>query len=348
MLHTNYSLYVTEGYATVNGFYLVPGVNMSALPADLRAIVWDNALYEGSLQYVTDPVTGITPPNTVITSPTAVVNFLTEIAEVDDILSAILSPVSYYFTEPTLYDGTQYSFAELYLSTEVGHPAPPNTTTLVPPDFSPGQNLYWDGSAWVVSSFDITLSLAAAKSSLIAKTQQQAAEASNTQISKYSTVQQINATPSVDSLETLDYPGTLMGAYQSYVDSVVSSAVSTINAATSTSDLYSFNPESQPFTPSATGEIFTGRGDGGSDLDMIISYYTTWTSSTVVESDTELFVPGTSTVIPYGSGGAGKFDSTGDCFVLGDYLVQIRQTSTGFVLAEFECPLNASGENVSF
>jgi hypothetical protein len=59
----------------------------------------------------------------------------------------------------------------------------------------------------------------------------------------------------------------------------------------------------------------------------------------MTEAETELYIPGTSTTLSYGQFVPGQFDSPGNCFNLGDYTVQIRQAATGFVLAEFECPL---------
>jgi hypothetical protein len=97
-----------------------------------------------------------------------------------------------------------------------------------------------------------------------------------------------------------------------------------------------------------TGVLFTGRGSGLGPQDLNVSYYTAWNSVSLPESDSELYVPGTSTVIAYGSGGAGKFDSFGNCFAPGNYLLQIRQASTGRVIAEIEVPLSPAGENVAF
>jgi len=97
-----------------------------------------------------------------------------------------------------------------------------------------------------------------------------------------------------------------------------------------------------------TGILFTGRGGGLGPQDLNVSYYTEFNSVSMTEAETELFVPGTSTVIAYGSGGAGKFDSFGDCFNPGDYLLQIRETATSMVIAEIVVPLNAAGENVAF
>jgi hypothetical protein len=160
-------------------------------------------------------------------------------------------------------------------------------------------------------------------------------------------VQQITA-PDVNTLNTLSYPGTTLGEYQTYLDGLVTDATATINAATTTEELYSFNPSEIPFTPGANGSLFTGRGAGLGPEDLNVSYYTEFNSSSLSEAETELYVPGTDTVIAYGSGGPGQFDSAGNCFSEGDYMIQIRQVSTGFVLAQFEVPLNPSGENVAF
>jgi hypothetical protein len=89
-----------------------------------------------------------------------------------------------------------------------------------------------------------------------------------------------------------------------------------------------------------TGILSTGRGgDGDGPLDLNNSFYTEFNSVSMTEAETELYVPGTSTVITYGAVVPNGFTSNGDCFVLGDYQVQIREVATGMVISEFECPL---------
>jgi hypothetical protein len=107
-------------------------------------------------------------------------------------------------------------------------------------------------------------------------------------------------------------------------------------------------PELVDATYPTSGVLFTGRGAGLGPEDLNVSYYKIFSSITLVEADTELYIPGTATVIPYGIPIAGEFDSLGDCFAVGDYLMQIREASTSSVIAEFECPLNLSGEYVAF
>ena len=96
------------------------------------------------------------------------------------------------------------------------------------------------------------------------------------------------------------------------------------------------------------GILFTGRGAGLGPEDLNVSYYNAFNSVSMTEAETELYVPGTATVIPYGSGGPNAFDSMGNAFNPGDYLLQIREAATSRVIAEFECPLNPAGEDVTF
>jgi hypothetical protein len=97
-----------------------------------------------------------------------------------------------------------------------------------------------------------------------------------------------------------------------------------------------------------TGILSTGRGAAPEgDFDLNPSYYTEFNSASMTEAETELYVPGTSTVISYGSV-PGGFDSFGSCFNPGDFLIQIRETATGNVIAEFEVPLAPANENIAF
>lgn len=220
-------------------------------------------------------------------------------------------------------------------------PAPPDTTASVPPTVPNGQTLYWYSSAWVVASFDPSLTLPQAKSSLISQVTQLGAAAVNTQLGLYSSVQQIEAAD-VLALDTLDYPGTTIGEYQTYVDGLIASSTATINAAVSTTALYSFNPAEVPFTPTASGTISGSRT--GNDFND--SSYVTFVSDTLTAADTELFMPATSTVIPYIL--PTQFAGFSEAFGGGNYTVQIRQAATGFVLAEYICPAGPPNVVVSF
>jgi len=134
--------------------------------------------------------------------------------------------------------------------------------------------------------------------------------------------------------------------YQEVIDSSVAITTATalkidaIDAATTVDEINNIvNPP--------TGILFTGRGAGEAPLDLNPSYYTLFNSVSLTEAETELYAPGTSTVIPYGSY-PGGFDSIGNCFALGNYTLQIRETATSRIIAEFECPLAPTNEDVAF
>ena len=135
------------------------------------------------------------------------------------------------------------------------------------------------------------------------------------------------------------YYNTLLGEMAAIGDSLAAS-ITAIDAATTVDEINNIvNPP--------TGILSTGRGSSG-PLDLNVSEYTEFNSTTLTEADTELYIPGTSTVINYGEFVPNKFDSAGNCFLLGNYLVQIREVATSLVLAEFECPLNAENVDVPF
>jgi hypothetical protein len=98
-----------------------------------------------------------------------------------------------------------------------------------------------------------------------------------------------------------------------------------------------------------SGIFNTGRGLAGSE-DMNPSYFVELNSISLTPADMEIYVPGTMTVIPYDSflPPPYTFDSLGDCFNIGDYVIQIRVAATSEVIAEFEVPLNEYNEDVSF
>lgn len=100
-----------------------------------------------------------------------------------------------------------------------------------------------------------------------------------------------------------------------------------------------------------TGILNTGRGSGLGPEDLNPSYYVEFNSPSLTAADTELYVPDTDTVIPYDAESLPppyQFDSFGDCFNSGNYIMQIRVAATGAVIAEFEVPYNPSSEDISF
>jgi hypothetical protein len=245
----------------------------------------------------------------------------------------VFSPPTYWYSTVT---ANGYQIGQL-IGTNPPTPQPPDSTDLTPLTPATGQTLQWDGAAWVLASFDITLSLADAKTYLINTTRDLAASAVDAEVGLYSGVQLINA-PDVNALETKTYPGTTLGEYQTYVDGLTATTVAQINAATTVPDLYPINPAAIPFAPAVSGVMNTSR----TGLDFNPSTYTTFTSTTLTPAETELFIPATSTVLTYGQFIPGQFDSPGNCFTTGNYTVLIRQVSTGFVLAQFIPPAGAN------
>ena len=335
MAYTNYTIFPGNQTVVIDNSTAV-GVDMAGIPLDVNAIVWNGIAGTGEIQYKIDPLTGILPNPTPYSDPN---DYEAQITEAEEIIYAFNNPVIYYFTESTLYLGRTFELATPFVQTAVGWPAPPNTTTLTPTLTGVGQNLYWYNNAWVTSSFDPNLTLAAAKTSLIQSVIQDGAAAVNAELGLYSPVQQISA-PDINALDTATYPGTTIGEFQTYVDDLVASSTAAINAATSTEDLYPLNPAEVPFTPSSSGTLNLGRGAFGNPLDLNPSWMVTWNSSNIDVTDTELFAPATNTTMPFfGTYGTPfNYDDPGSVFTLGNYTIQLRQTSTGFVLAEFVCP----------
>ena len=333
MTLTNYTIIPSDTVVIIDG-NVASGVSMTGIPATVQAIQWYGLQDAGTIQYYVDPETGVLPNPGSFTNPA---NYSTQTSQAEAIINAYQNPVTYYYN--STLSGFQLG-TSVTVST-VGWPQPPYTTTLVPPAVPTGQTLWWYDSAWVVASFDPSLSLSSAKTSLISTTTQNGSSAVNTELGLYSNVQQITAA-SVLTLDCVTYPGTTIGDYQTYVDGLIASSTATINAASSTTALYSFNPAEVPFTPTASGTISGSRT--GNDFND--SYYVTFVSDTLIEGDTELFIPATSTVIPYVL--PTQFAATSEAFGGGDYRVQIRQSSTGFVLAEYICPAGPPDVVVAF
>jgi len=146
------------------------------------------------------------------------------------------------------------------------------------------------------------------------------------------------------SQDPVDRPpvyNTLLGEMASIGDTLAAK-LTAIDSSTTVDEINNIvNPPS--------GIINTGRGAAG-PLDLNVSYLVELNSITLTPADMELYVPGTTTVIPYDPflPPPYTFDSLGDCFNIGDYVIQIRVAATSEVIAEFEVPLNEYNEDVSF
>jgi hypothetical protein len=190
---------------------------------------------------------------------------------------------------------------------------------------------------WTAVGRDLpTAKIAGSQEAKVAANTQEATIVSESQLSN-------EVLTAVSSQDAIDRPArfqTVLDA-MSAVSDQLDSNLTAIESATSVDEIN--NIVNKP-----TGILFTGRGAGLGPEDLNVSYYTAFNSVSMTEAETELYVPGTATVISYGSGGPGQFDSFGNCFNPGDYLLQIREAATSMVIAEFECPLAPAGEDVAF
>jgi hypothetical protein len=137
---------------------------------------------------------------------------------------------------------------------------------------------------------------------------------------------------------------TLLGAMATIGDNLATT-LTAIDTSTSVDEINNIiNPP--------TGILNTGRGQGLGPEDLNPSYLRVFSSTTLTPADTELYVPGTSTVIPYDAESLPApytFDSLGDCFAPGDYELQLRVAATSAVIATFTIPLAVSvNENLPF
>lgn len=163
---------------------------------------------------------------------------------------------------------------------------------------------------------------------------------SNVVISNYLTADVLS---SVASQDLVDRPASLQVVLDETV--VLTNALGvTLDAIAAATTVDQINNIVNP----PTGILSTGRGAAPEgDFDLNPSFYTEFNSVSLTEAETELYVPGTSTVISYGSV-PGGFVSFGACFNPGDFLIQIRETATSMVIAEFEVPFAPSNEDISF
>lgn len=230
------TLFPTVNDAQIDG-YLAQGVDYTGIDPTIHCVQWYDTI--GSIEYVEDPITGEKPQNTTIDS---VDPYLPYVQNAQAIIDAYLNPQSFYITQNgTLFGGlTFYIGNEIFISTVDGQP-PDSSTPDAPPTQEDWQTLYWYDDAWVVSPVDPSLTLTAAKLSLIATVQANAAQNVADQARIYSPVQ-LGTAADVTQLATADYAGVTLGDYQAQQDSEVSTMTAAINAASSVPDLYSFNP----------------------------------------------------------------------------------------------------------
>lgn len=235
-----YSLIPVDGSAVIDGNAAF-GINYSGINPAIHAVQWYGT--EGDVEYVADFAQGIVPPPERITDITPYMPYVNQALAIID---AYQNPVIVYSTsDSTTYGGISYILgAEIVIDTP--NPVPPaQSTPLMPPVPESWQELYWFNNAWVTSSFDPTLSLLQAKQFLIAAVETSAAQNVDNQARIYSVVELATAGVITD-LPTADYNGIDLGEYQNIMDAEVASMTAQINAATTQSDLYIFNPNIAP------------------------------------------------------------------------------------------------------
>lgn len=216
------------------------GVDFNGQLQGVNAIHWWDSYNQGEMEFLpTNPVTGEKPPNVLIDdfSP-----FTTYVYQAQAILEAQANPAVYYSTIPdNVHQGVTYSLGEAIVISTPNPIQPADTTPDIPPTPESYQKLYWTGTMWVVSAFDITETLSEAQSTLTTLTLESGAEQVDAQSRIYSSLQlATDADPS--ALMCADYPTTSLGDYQSLVDAQVSSQLTEIQAATTTEDLYPYDP----------------------------------------------------------------------------------------------------------
>lgn len=239
MPFTNYTIVPSDGVVVIDGQAAL-GVDMSGIAADVHAIQWYGVRGSGVIEYEVNSTTGELPAPGSFTDADA---YLAQTTEAEAIINAANNPITYYSTvDGNVYQGITYNLGDGIVISTPNTAQPFQTTTLVPgTPISPYQDLYWYNNAWVVSSVDPTLSLSEAKTLLNNAVAYYGALEVSTQTRIYSPIQ-LHTTPDVNLLSSADYPGLSLGDYQSYIDGEVSLLQGLVNAATSVSQLYSFNP----------------------------------------------------------------------------------------------------------
>jgi len=238
MAFTDYTILPKFNTVIVDG-ETAAGVSMAGISPTVDNIIWLGLQTKGTICFEPNPVTGVLPAPGSFTNPN---QYIAQVTEAQAIIFAANNPETYYSTaNENVYEGVIYPIGTPIVIYTPDTPQPTETTTTVPPSPEAWELLYWYNSAWVVSSVDPTLTLAVAKSTLITEVNTSAAAAGADQARIYSPVQ-LFAAADVDTLATADYAGETLGTYQTFLDGQVFAKTATVNAATTVTQLYDFNP----------------------------------------------------------------------------------------------------------
>lgn len=238
MAFTNYTIVPEDNVTVIDGVAAL-GVDMTGIAPDVHAIQWYGLRNSGTIEYKADPLTGELPTPGTFTDPNT---YATQVTEAEAIIQAANNPAVYYSTVSGLiFQGVEYPLGASIVIYTPNPVQPANTTTEIPPTPEDFQQLYWYNDAWVVSSVDPSFSVSEAKNTLNDAVETSAASQGALQARIYSPLQ---LATSVDpgALPTADYSGMDLSEYQTYLDGQVATQQATVNAATTTSELYDFNP----------------------------------------------------------------------------------------------------------
>lgn len=236
MAFTNYTIIPSDEVVILDGVGYAP-VDMTGIGATVHAIVWNGDRGVGSIEYEIDPVTGVLPTPGSFTDPADYFN-QTEACE---------NPlVVYALDNNTPYGDYFYQAGQQLNIYQWPHPAVPAGFTEDAPFGSSGAYDTWqfDGTNWISAPFPITYTLAQAQTYLDSLVNTQGAAFVYGQLRNYSILQILaaadpNALLPADSVTNL-YP--TIGDYQTAVDAQVAPKIAEIAAATTTSELYTFDP----------------------------------------------------------------------------------------------------------
>lgn len=232
------TLFPRDAAAQINTV-LASNVDFTGIDPTIHCIQWYGDLGQGTIEYVDDPITGAKPQNDVITD---IAPYMSYAEQAVAIINIAENPEVYYATSNgVLFGDVTYALGTMIEIGTLNTLPPPQSTQQVPPTPEDFQELWWyDDAAWVVSPFNPALTLTDAKNFLIEKVQVSGGEQADYQARIYSAYSLV-ASGDPGALPTADYYGIDLATYQTYIDGEIATMTATINAATNTAQLYSFD-----------------------------------------------------------------------------------------------------------
>lgn len=232
------SMIPADGTVVIDGD-TAGNVDFTGIDPSIHAIQWYGAVGEVEYIFVYSGPDSVKPPNEPITS---LAPYQSYIDEAEEIIYAAQNPITVYSTSnATLFGGNMYTTGSPIVINTPNTSAPPQSTPLVPPTPQPFQELYWFDTYWVISPFLPSLPLDEAQANLTTQVLTSAATAATEQSRIYSSLQ-FSQAADPGTLPTADYVGFDLASYQDFLDAQVTAKQTVINNATSTEQLYDFDP----------------------------------------------------------------------------------------------------------